>query len=311
MSSILTFIRNHAQTAVIVFSLCLAFTAVSAQDKPLEIRVDSVFGFSGQQNTEIPIYLKNSLDSIIAFQLWFGLEQPDLIQFGENGAPTIVTEGTLTEGWSFAVNSLGEQGYDVYVVGSVPSWIPPYNGYIEAHDTEMPLFKLQANIYNVPDTISDSVVHIHLIDQILDHFTLVDNHGENIGIFTETVTDTAYFRCLEWMPENENICLQWEQVTTAPYDSMSIEDILVARLDTAYVGTEDGSLTVLLCGDIRVDKVINIIDIVDFIDYKFNDGETPEYLENADVNHDGSVNILDILSLIAYKFQGGPAPACY
>ncbi len=397
MSSILTLIRNHAHIAVITFSLCLFFTAVSAQDKPLEIRVDSVFGFPGQQSVEIPVYLKNSLDSIIAFDLWFGLEQPDLIEFqtepgtveyqrfwryteysptnpdsatdsvevslywvcqeysgglctdsvqllgyyycdswevnGNDSTCTdstfiegydtehtdyietyvgnIITDGTLTEGWNFDVRSLGLQGHDVRVLGSVPSWIPPYDGYIEAHDTEMPLFKLLADVYNVPDTITDSVVHIHIINEMLDHFTFVDNHGDNIGIITDTVPDTAYFRCLEWMPGNEDICLQWERVVTPPYDSISIEDILVARLDTDYVGTEDGSLTVLLCGDIRVDKIINIIDIVDFIKYKYKNGEAPEYLENADVNHDGAVNVLDIAYLIAYKFKGGPAPACY
>jgi len=311
MSSILTLIRNHARIAIIVISLCVFSGAVWAQDKPLEVRVDSVFGFPGQQNAEIPIYLNNIQDSVVAFKLWFYLEQPDLIEFNEMGDPVILSEGTLTEGWSISARSLGGQGHDIQVLGSVPHLIPPYNGLIPVQSGETPLFGLKADVYHIPDTTTDTVVNIYLGDQVVDLFQLLDNHGELIGVSTEMVPDTSFYRCLEWLPENENICLWWEQVAGVPYDSISVEDISVTRIDTDYIGAEDGSLTVLLCGDIQVDQTINLLDIIDFIDYKFKDGEAPKYLETADVNHDSAIDILDILALVDYKFKGGPAPACY
>ena len=308
MSSIPTLVRNHARTAIVILSLSILCTAVAAQDKPVELWVDSVFAFPGQQNVEIPVYLKNNLDSVISFKFWYYLEQPDLIEFAGSPDPLIVTEGTLMENWSHATNSLGEQGYDAVVIGSVSPSIPPYNGMLEPQPGDIPLFKLLANVYDIPDTTTDTVVTIFMFDSFLDYFQILDNHGELIGVKYDTVPDTSFFICMEW---EGDICVWWERVIVPPYDSMYIEDIQVSSIDTEYVDIKDGYLTVLLCGDIVPDKVVNIIDIVGFIEYKFKDGAEPQYMASADVNHDNLVNVLDIVYLIEYKFSGGPAPSCY
>ncbi len=61
-------------------------------------------------------------------------------------------------------------------------------------------------------------------------------------------------------------------------------------------------------GDVNGDEAVDILDIVFLVNYKFKEGEAPEYLRLADVNADCVVNILDVIYLVEYKFKGGPAP---
>jgi PKD repeat protein len=64
----------------------------------------------------------------------------------------------------------------------------------------------------------------------------------------------------------------------------------------------------ILCGDVDLDGLINILDIVYLINYKYKGGPEPVHLWVADVNLDEDVNILDIVYLINYKYKGGPEP---
>jgi len=284
------------------------FEFSAAQEKPMELWADSAACIRGQTGIELPIHLINRIDTVAGFTLFFFMEQPDLMQFSSIG---IDTQGTLVSGWNIYTNSIGGYPHNLMVTG-IADIIPPSPNYLDFQDGTMPLFNLKLDIYNVPDTITDSIVHIHIEDAFLDLIGFSDNHGDAIGVIQQEVTDTNFFVCLDWIPgPNGDECAWWEQVSFPPYDSMEITAETVTRLDTAYFRIDDGSMTILMCGDIAVYKTINILDIVALINYKFKHDSVPDYLETADVNADGAIDILDIINLVNYKFKGGLAPACY
>ncbi len=289
--------------AVLLAGLIISLNATQAYD--LKVRVDSTVGWPNQQDISIPVYMENYTDSVIAFEMWFVLEQPDILQLDE----IIDTTGTLISGWNTIITYyLGDNPYNLVVKGLSNS-TPPYTRAIEYPQAgDIPLFKLKADIYDIPDTVTDSTVFIYIVDQMLDYFCFTNPQTQCIGINTTEVVDTDYFDCMIWY---EDVCLAWEQIPGLPADSTDIDTFLVATLDTTRVNIKDGSLAVLLCGDCNADKAINIIDIVDLINYKFKQNPPPERLESADVNHDGVINILDILYMIEFKFNDGPAPQCY
>lgn len=65
-----------------------------------------------------------------------------------------------------------------------------------------------------------------------------------------------------------------------------------------------------ICGDGNSDNNVNILDITFLINYLYNGGSAPQWLEAGDVNSSGQVNILDITYLINYLYSGGGAPYC-
>lgn len=224
------------------------------------------------------------------------------------------TVGTLTQGWEYIqTRSLGGQGYDIKIVGQANTIPPPYKPGIGPQFGTTPLIRLLADILPVPDSDTDRTVRIMIQANTLNNFAFADEKGNLIGVYTDTVTDTVFWRCQDWAdPPQNTICLLWEMVPGAPYDSMSFRDILVGRLDTTKVYLDDGSLTVLRgkCGDVNNNGVVNILDATYLIAYLFKGGAAPPVLSLANANGNWPVNILDATFLIAYLYKGGPDPQC-
>ena len=296
---------------LMVFSL-IPYSAAFA-DGPLRIdlTVDTAYGWPGEENVSVDVYLNNYLDTISALQFWILLEQPDLIEFVGTGEDLFDTAGTLLSGWEHIdVRSLGGYGYDI-LVSAYSSIVDPLLNPVLPQTSGLPLIKLKADCYNIADTTTDTTVILHVQDGMLDYLEFSDIHGNSIGVITETILDTNYFNCLEWMPPpDENICIYWEQVSGPPADSTEEVEILWGHLDDTQVHILDGALIIRLCGDCQVDKKVNLLDIVYLINYKYKDGPPPVPLDHGDVNSDGNVNILDIISIINYKYKNGPAPVC-
>ncbi|MFQ6008333.1 MAG: hypothetical protein ACE5K8_05200 [Candidatus Zixiibacteriota bacterium] len=92
--------------------------------------------------------------------------------------------GTLISGWEFvAVNSLGI-GYDILVVGLANLPVPPYTPGTGYHlYGDIPLVKVIADVYDIPDTMTERTVLIHIATETLDNFgfkvanvTYLDNY---------------------------------------------------------------------------------------------------------------------------------------
>jgi hypothetical protein len=224
------------------------------------------------------------------------------------------TVGTLTRGWEYIqTRSLGGQGFDIKITAQANTIPPPYKRGIGPQYGTTPLIKLLADILPVPSGDTDRTVRIMIQANNLDNFAFTDQKGDLIGVYTDTVTDTVLWRCQDWAnPPQNTICLLWEVVPEAPYDSMSFRDVLVGRLDTSKVYLDDGSLTVLRgkCGDVNNNGVVNILDVTYLIAYLYKGGPTPPVLSLANANGTWPINILDATYLIAYLYKGGPDPRC-
>jgi hypothetical protein len=177
--------------------------AALAQQTELEIKVDDVYAFSGQQNVVIPIYMSNYFDTVAAFQLWMLLDRPDIAIF-QTDTGTVVdttyweglewdgpvcidsvltypfgewdfihvdtsevlissvdTIGTLCSGWEYIdARSLGV-GFDLQTAGIADLPAPPATTGIPPQEGGV-LIKILADMFEVPDTLSDSVAHILL-----------------------------------------------------------------------------------------------------------------------------------------------------
>ncbi len=66
------------------------------------------------------------------------------------------------------------------------------------------------------------------------------------------------------------------------------------------------------CGDMNLDGKVNIVDIMIMIDYKFDNGTTPENTDPSayDINSDGIFNVLDIMYLIKYLYKDNTIVPC-
>lgn len=227
------------------------------------------------------------------------------------------TNSTLMDGWEFVdARSLGGQGFDVKIsalANQAALPVTPGIGYPQAGGL---MIKLLADVI-LPDTAQDRVVNLRIVRGTLDNLSFSDEKGNSIGIVTDSVLDTTYFFCTNWDQISGN-CLNWIQVSTPPYDSISTRWVLVGTLDTTEVIMLDGSLTILpkpscICGDVNSSGTINIGDVTYLIARIFSGGPAPKcgsVFENAwgDVNGSCTINIGDVTYLIARIFSGGPAP---
>jgi len=289
---------------ILILAICLAGTA-AAQEKPMELRVGHSYGFPGQTGVKLPVYLINRQDSIAGFHIVFLMNRPDLMHFSP---VSIETEGTLVENWSVGAGYFGDAPYSVAVTGTADT-ILPYTHYIEVQDGTTPLFELNIDIDDIPDSLthSDAAIHINYIPYMFLEFR--DIGGSQIGMTGLYIEDTVYLRCLSWQGDE---CLDWQVVAEPPYDSVEIYSYVNPILDTSYYDIQDGSVSVILCGDVNGDRVVNILDVIAMIRIQLYHYPNPTYIsEAADVDNNWTINIMDIIYLVYYLFKGGPAPVCY
>nr|MBN2277649.1 hypothetical protein [candidate division Zixibacteria bacterium] len=225
------------------------------------------------------------------------------------------TTGTLISGWEYVrSNSMSGGPYDIKVVGQANQLKPPYTtgiGYPQVG--EKPLFKILADVYDIPDEMTDRTVTIYVQATTADNFSFSDEKGNAIGILTDTIYDTTWYECLVW---EGGICTLWEEVEEGPTDSFVISDtILNGHIDTSKVYIFNGSLTIELpppydCGDVNCSNSVNILDATYMINYLYRGGPAPCVADLMDVNCDTKRNILDATYLINYLYRGGPSPHC-
>ncbi|MDZ4722511.1 MAG: hypothetical protein SGI97_01150 [candidate division Zixibacteria bacterium] len=220
--------------------------------------------------------------------------------------------GTLIQNWEYVVaRSITGSGFDIKVTGIADLFgsggttpgISPQSGGV--------LFRLLGDIKCVPDSSTDRTVYI-IPQPFLDHFNFSRPDGTSIGIVTTTVPDTNYYRCNSWLPPDNQVCVNYVQVSGVPYDSIKITLDTVATLDTNKVKLYVGSLTVAegtecgACGNLDHDPAesIDISDLTVLIDFLFITLAPIEPLSigNLDCDAEGSVDISDLTVLIDYLF---------
>ena len=214
---------------------------------------------------------------------------------------TIDSTGTLVAGWEY-VNALSlGSGYDLNVVGLADLPPPPVTPGIPPQEGGV-LIKLVADVYDIPDTMTERTVNIHVETNTLDHFSFSDPWGNSLGIVCDSIPDTSFWLCTQWAGE---VCLNWQRVTGPPYDSTSIDSSWVCVLDTNAVQVLDGSVTVLLpplYGDVNCNGSVDIADLVYVVDYMFCGGPPSPCEENFDCDDDGLITITDLVCLVEWMF---------
>jgi hypothetical protein len=300
-----------AKRLVNIFPFILAIflqpSPIRAQgDTILEVSIGNHEALPGEQGVVIPIYMKNYQDSIAGFDLWLILDRPDIMEF----QITLDRTGTLTEDWEmWGVNTLGGQGHDLTFF-EISNFVPPYThaiGYPQYG--EIPLVKVIADVYDIPDTMTDRTVNIFIYRQ-LDHFGFSDPQGNLIGLVPDSCPDTTWFRCVLWQ---DTVCLQWEEIPGPPADSFEVTLVPCPYLDTTRVIVTDGSLTVrsVPCGDIDASGGNpNVVDLTYLVNYLFKGGPPPPLPDKANVNGIGGINVADVTYLVDYLFRSGPVPVC-
>jgi hypothetical protein len=308
----MSLISRRISPAAFVFVLFVAaiyfVTPPPAEASPiLIIQVDTVYAYPGQQDVTFPIYLQNLTDTVAGFQLWMMLDQPDIMQFTGG----FDTSGTLTSGWEFIdVRSVGGQGFDIRITGLANMVADPYTPGIGFPQTgDIPLIKIKANIYDIPDTTTDRYVVLFMVLGDVNNFHFSDEMGNLIGIYLDTVIDTNWYQCMQWMPPpDDTICLNWQQVSGPPADSIFVDTVIVPHLDTNLVEVIDGAMVIHPCGDANGTGKVNIQDITFLINFLYKSGLPPTPYQTGDSNGNGIVNIQDITYLINYLYKNGPAP---
>jgi len=227
------------------------------------------------------------------------------------------TTGTLTSGWEFiSSRSLGADtsgaGYDLKVIARSNEIPPPYTPGIPYPQTgSVPLVKILADIYDIPDSVSDRECIIYIQSSTLDHFYFADQNGNGIGVITDTIFDSTCFVCIQWDGDE---CVYYEDTSDCSIaDSVECCDtILNGYLDTSVVSVDHGSLTVLggVCGSVNGDESVNLLDITYLINFLYKGGPPPPNMNLSDANGDCNVNLLDITFLINYLYKAGLAPHC-
>ncbi len=212
------------------------------------------------------------------------------------------TSGTLVSGWEWVdARSLSGNGHDLNVAGIANLFPPPMTPGIPPQEGGV-LIKLVADVYDIPDTMTERTVIIHVQTGTLDHFGFSDPWGNSIGLSCGWVPDTSFWLCTQWAGE---VCVNWQQVSGPPYDSTSIDSSWVCVLDTNAVQVLDGSVTVLLpplYGDVNCNGSVDIADLVYVVDYMFLGGLPSPCEENFDCDDDGLITITDLVCLVEWMF---------
>lgn len=224
------------------------------------------------------------------------------IDTNEVDAGGFETSGTLVSGWEWVdARSLGGNGHDLNVAGIANLFPPPMTPGIPPQEGGV-LIKLVGTVYDIPDTMTERTVNIHVETNVLDHFSFSDPWGNSIGLSCGWVPDTSFWLCTQWAGE---VCLNWQRVYGPPYDSISIDSSWVCVLDTNAVQVFDGSVTVLLpplYGDANCNGAIDIADLVYLVDYMFCGGPPILCPENVDCDGDGVITIADLVCLVEWMF---------
>jgi len=237
------------------------------------------------------------------------------------------TVGTLISGWEMVDArsvSTGELGLDIKLSAiadrqTVPGYKPPINP-----QQGGVLFRLLADIFPISPLQEDRTVGIVVDVSWKPYFVFSTPAGEAIGWVQVEVPDTNYYKCENWEPPdppNPPVCYDWKKVplTECPggvCDSVFIDTVEIAVLDSTQVKLYNGSITVLnyICGDCNGNGEITIGDISLLIDHLFISGAPIEPKERCNTNCSTEqpvvLTISDISVLIDRLFITGKQMCC-
>jgi len=301
----MSFKKHLSQIIALAASLVLLCGSLAAQTPSLIISVDSVVVPAGTTSGYVIVNLENTTDTIVAFELWLQLSNPEIIQF----TPVVDTSGTLISGWGNSAISLSGIYYDIDIIATTgpapfPLAIAPQPGGT--------LLKLPVIVQNIPDTATLRSVDILVQHVMPDHFNFSDIYGNSIGWVTDTILDTTYYTCTAWASE---VCLNWMQVPAGqPFDSINIQWQLYGHIDTNLVQVNNGNFLIaepLLCGDMDDSGNNDVSDLTYFIAYLFGGGPEPVNLQTADCTGDRIIDVADLTCYVCYLFLGCPPPVCF
>lgn len=227
--------------------------------------------------------------------------------------------GTLLSDWAMVSARSLTGGFDLNIAGmsfneedTLNRGIPPQQGGI--------LIKILADVFEIPDTMTERTVKLMIQHDILNHFNFSRPDGTSIGILHREVPDTNCWRCEVWV---EEVCMDWERIPTPPDcdslgsdnccpDSFEVVMDSVPYLDPINVTLEDGSVTVagFMCGDVDANGAVNIADLTYIVEFLFFGGPPPQPMASGNIDCQGgeTPNIADLVYIVTYLFEGGPAP---
>jgi hypothetical protein len=282
--------------------LCLVTPVSYVQAEPeVEIVVGRAAGLPGDLSFDLNVYLRNYVDTIAGFELWFVMDRPDVAGF----VLKVDTVGTLVSNWDYLdCRSVSGQGLDSKVTGMVDisapftkRGIPPQNG-------RKPLLSLQVSIPKSPGPLADTAF-VHLVP-VVENFGLATPDGRSVGITTCVEYDTTYLVCTQWL---EDLCLHWEEVSGPPCDTFvltphevyCVDTIDVIHLVSGFVRVGDS-----LCGDIdeSLDGLITMADLTRLIDNLFITLAPVRWptLGNVDGSADGLITMSDLTRMIDHLY---------
>lgn len=218
---------------------------------------------------------------------------------------SVDTAGTAVSGWDkIDARSITGDPFDIKVTGFKNLTGPTLPG-LPPNNNPRLLFRLLADINYIPDTMTDRTGQI-FVDPFLTHFSFSDPEGNSIGLTQVQVIDTSYYRCTAWLPPDNQVCLNYQKVPGAPYDSMKVDTFFTPILDTNEVKLFDGSLTVLEggCGNVdgSPDGGVDISDLTILIDHLFISNNPLPNEGAANVDCQGGVDISDLTVMIDHLF---------
>ena len=228
-------------------------------------------------------------------------------------ASTIDTTGSLVGGWDvIATRSLSGIGTDLLTTAIANVGGPPITPGISPQIGGVLLSLILETQGGLLGPAADNVTRLMINTSMIDHFGFSDPTGTLIGMNYEcdTLIDSTLFRCDSWVGDQ---CLNWTVVDQPPFDSVWVDTTYYPCVDTSQVLVYDGSITLVLCGDVNGDGQINVSDLTALVGWMFPPPgiEDPIYRQAADLDASGlPPNISDVTYLVAYLFGGGPAPFC-
>lgn len=238
------------------------------------------------------------------------------------------TVGTLIGGWeqvdSRAV-STGDLGLDIKLTAiadksSVPGQKPP----IHPQQGGV-LFKLLADIFPIPDSQLDREVGVVVDVAWKPYFVFSTPDGQAIGWVSVPVPDSNYYMCTSPEPPPGTGCYVWTKVhkwecPDGVCDSIAIDTIEVARLDSTQVKVINGKITVSswVCGDCNglgaPPNQRTISDIALLVDHLFINGSPITPVERCNTNCSTEVpvrlTIGDVATLVDRLFVSGHKMCC-
>ncbi|RKX24797.1 MAG: hypothetical protein DRP47_10820 [Candidatus Zixiibacteriota bacterium] len=264
----------------------------------------------GQNNVYISVFLSNYYDTIAGFQFQLEVDRPDLVTFNFDN-DGFDTTGTLLSGFEYV------QAIDTSLTGHL-LWFrcianaDPFDGINTPGippQQEGLVVRLPINTTVSPDTTAGLTCHLTIVSP----FDFSDPWGNSLGVITDTLTDTIYYKCVQWEADS---CLEWIMVDgyTEEYDSVYIYDYLSGYLDTTVVIPSHGSITVvdaILVCDNDDSGDITIADLTCLVTYLFGGGDPVRcpLVEYCCSGGSGEPNISDLTMLVNYLFTGGPPPS--